>query len=905
MSTFTGISTDLAYFSITDGVSARTLTIKLTDAAIIQQARNQLIGPGPGLAITGLIVPKEELYNPNYNFCFWPSSIRFVTGSALSCSVSFDHVNENIRSLGTSLLSNYTLCPMNSRVVSELDPDDYNFGHVPSKYYSITDHTSLNNFIIKLTNPDKIAMADAIYNGQIPDSKIKGNIITTRVSYNTNWRFHLDPDSIEFFSSGFTNNDVSFDKVENNLANVGITLLPDKVIAPAKSCLVIPVTVSQPQLDQHTQSWHANIQNQSILLNNQKYLLMPEWSGTYAVTTGSLPQGLVLTNTGVITGHVNIAEPALSRILSDHAFTVSIIDQHSLSYVRNIAMTVVLTKPYHTFNYDQKQIIYTNNQLKYYFTDHQQYLHPGSQWRVSEGTVPTNTVLSGHGEITVSVTDKFQPFLRQTFIANTAPGTDLFEPQAWQDYLQDFLSQPQKNDYQFFVELVTPDNLVLVGHSVRITWFSQPLWSSWFQLAAPHALLWPDAVFYYFSVSEIEKISWITQSGLIGSVINGDQSRLVIQTQSKNAEPVYCEFAPNITNRFPQGLKLQHDGMIVGRSSFRCHQDDPHTVPVDDLYEFTVRAWSENYDSYSDRRFSIKIQRIHHSPKDNIWINAYPYIHEREIFYTLINDPAIFPHDLIYRLNDPWHGKASRLKILFAAGINPKTPAEYETILQSNHYDKTLIFGPVNTACYVNDNLQIEYEVVYVTIIDKLQGLNPQSGEITAFPHEIDLRPFIANYHVQNGQTFYMLKTNSLQAMRAVISASAGPNTGTLIPEWMTCPQPLPDRPGFFTAALGFKPVVVLAYCVPGGAKRIAHALTDMNLNRIRFEFDRYQLENRLSMNYDRVLGVYRPGTLTTIDGTTTVFDSNTTVIMEGLDYYEDPETLDKYLKFPKVGVFR
>jgi len=280
-------------------------------------------------------------------------------------------------------------------------------------------------------------------------------------------------------------------------------------------------------------------------------------------------------------------------------------------------------------------------------------------------------------------------------------------------------------------------------------------------------------------------------------------------------------------------------------------------------------------------------------------------MHEREIFYTLINDPAIFPHDLIYRLNDPWHGKASRLKILFAAGINPKTPAEYETILQSNHYDKTLIFGPVNTACYVNDNLQIEYEVVYVTIIDRLQGLDPQSGEITAFPHEIDLRPFIANYHVQNGQTFYMLKTNSLQAMRAVISTSVGPNTGTLIPEWMTCPQPLPDRPGFFTAALGFKPVVVLAYCVPGGAKRIAHALTDMNLNQIRFEFDRYQLENRLSMNYDHVLGVYRPGTLTTIDGITTVFDSNTTAIMEGLDYYQDPETLDKYLKFPKVGVFR
>jgi len=894
-----------AYFAVTDGLSSKEFVIKLVDSSTIADARLQLSGGSALKHIAGLIIPRPVFYNPNYNFHYDPSSITFFNSTIEPCNYAFQIIHNNVSAVGSSLLQNYRLCPYNSVLVKELDPEDFTTPVIVPKYYIITDNISYNNVIIKVENHGMIAIVDDMISGNLPDSHISGEVITSRISYNPIWDFYLDPDSIEFFISGFQNNNVSFNSVQSNLANIGNTFLPDRRVAPAKSYLVMQTESYDPEYVAPISYWQANLTHQSIIKNNEPYLKIPDWHGAYSLLSGTIPEGLILANTGVISGHVNIATPSLSDILTDYTYTLAIVDNSGFTKTVTYQTSVVLDRPYYSPNFEQYKIFNFGNHIKYFFTDHVMLSYPGSYWRLAQGTMPIGANITTLGELTISMPTNSRPFVRELFIRNDAPGIDSLEPEYWAQYLDNFMSETHTNDYQFMVELVTTANLVLTGHTVRFTWFEQPIWSSWFQVNYNYINLFPDDIFYFASISENENVEWITPSGLIGTIVNGEISRLAVSAQAQNREPILIDFATNSVNQFPQGLQLQDDGLIIGRVSFRCYEDDPVTCPVNNLYTFTLRAYSQNFDSYADREFSIQVLRLNNEPSDNIWINAYPYIPQRQLFYNLMKDPAVFPDELIYRPTDPWHGKANRIKILFATGLNSLSTADYETILDSNHYTKTLYFGNVKTAVCLNNNLQVEYEVVYVSIIDPMVGKDPVTQMPKPVARELDLRPFIANYYIENGNSYYILKPNSLDAMTNVIKQNVGQANPGQIPAWMTSLQPVPNQPGIFTDGIGFEPVVVLAYCVPGGSKSIALALRDFNWNEIEFEFDRYQLENRLSQFYDTSTDSYTAGIYTSLDSGTTTFDSNLTKIMEGIDNYADPETDDKYLKFPKFRVFK
>lgn len=894
-----------AYFTVTDGLSSKEFVIKLVDSATIANARLQLSGVTPLQHISGLVIPRPIFYNPNYNFHFDPPSIAFFNTTTEPCNHAFQPVHSNVRNVGTSLLQNYRLCPYNSVLVQEVDPRDFDIPFAVPKYYIITDDISYNNVIIKAEHPGRIAIIDGIFSGNLPESHISGEVITSRIGYNPNWNFYLDPDSIEFFISGFQNNNATFDRVESNLANIGNTFLPDRRVAPAKSYIVMETEVYDPEYVAPISYWQANLIQQSIVKNNESYLKIPDWHGSYSLLSGAMPEGLTLANTGVISGHVNIATPSVSDILTDYTYTVAIVDYSGFTKTVTYQTSVVLDRPYYTPNFQQYKIFNFGDHLKYFFTDHVMISHPGSYWRLAQGTMPSGANITNWGELTIPISSNAKPFIRETFFRTDAPGLDSLEPEYWSEYLIDFMSKTHTNDYEFMVELVSTANLVLTGHTVRITWFEQPVWSAWFQVNYNYINLFPDNVFYFASISENENVEWITPSGLIGTIVNGEISRLAVVAQAQNREPILIDFAINSVNQFPQGLQLQDDGLIIGRVSFRCYEDDPVNCPVNNLYTFTLRAYSQNFDSYADREFSIQVLRLNSKPSDNIWINAYPYIPQRQLFYNLMNDPAIFPNELIYRPTDPWHGKANRIKILLATGLNSITTADYETVLDSNHYTKTLYFGNVKTAVCLNNNLQVEYEVVYISIVDPMVGRDPVTELPKPIARELDLRPFIANYYIENGNSYYIFKPNSLDAMTNVIKQNVGAANAGQIPAWMTSLQPVPNQPGVFTDGIGFEPVVVLAYCVPGGSKSIAMALRDFNWNDIEFEFDRYQLENRLSKFYDTSTDSYRAGIYTSLDSDTTTFDGNLTRITEGLDNYADPETDDKYLKFPKFRVFK
>lgn len=815
-------------------------------------------------------------------------------------------------------------------------------------YFIVSDGESPRNFIIKLETPERVLMAREIISGQLPTLHVQGNIIRESVSYNRGWSYHIDPGSVEFFSVGSAWCNETFAATEGNLANIGNTFLSNSRICPWSSYLVAevePGTVDQEFLTPQ-QSWSPNNNSQGITINGEHVNKIPNYYSKFSLVSGLLPDGLTLSNTGAITGNVLLSEPSLTDPLKEFSYTLALGDATVANIARSVSniataagitlpntvpnafatvanlnsllsaegnivfrtysSSVITTRPYFLANHYQDRVFGTGNGYKYFLTTGNQTQYPGSVWRVSQGQLPPGATLSNLGELTVDFGQSILPFLRETFIKRNLPHIESLEPGFWDEWLHEYMSQSHELDYQFMIELTDVNGIAITAHTFRILHLKPPVNSEWFWTNRDHLIVDPDQYYYYVSSSESENITWTTEAGLLGNIANGEISQFGIQAIADNKEIVSIDFKPGVNNQFPHGLKLQSNGIISGRVGYRCYADDPVNLPVNDLYNFTVRAYSENYDSYAERSFSIQVNRINDAPSDNIWIRAYPYIHEREYFYSIMNNADLFPDELLYRPTDPWFGRAQDIRVLFAPGLNLVSPAAYEQILDSNHADKKLLFGDVRTAVSLNPDLTVKYEVVYLTLIDEMMTFDPITKLYNrSVASVVDLRPYITNYYIEDGVSYYILKPNSLANMKSVLDSRVGTLNNGLVPSWMTSLQPIPDRPGFFNQPPGFQPVVVLAYCVAGGSAKIARALKTVNFNEISFEFDRYQLENRLSQFYDPVSGNYQAAVTTTIDSANTTFDANSTRFVENYDGYADPEQGDKYLKFPKTRVFK
>lgn len=692
------------------------------------------------------------------------------------------------------------------------------------------------------------------------------------------------------------------------------------------------------------QSWSLTYSSQSIYRNAFAANRAPEQPAQFVRVSGQLPTGLGISNTGVITGNVLITHPRLSEPITEFVYTLAIADNTVANLSQSIAniatsaginlagsanvanvfatvtnlssltaaegnigfqtfnTSVVLDEPYYNYN-NYENTILLGNSYRYYITNTLQ-ATAGLQWTLASGFLPPNAVLDPIGTISVDFGQSIKQFRSQHFISNTAPDTETLEPAYWQQWLSDFFTVPQERDYQFVVELVDGTGLVHTAHTIRISHFRPPAWSNWFVVNAAYLSYDPNQWYFYISSTQKSEIEYISDPGHLGNIINGQPSQLSITTVSSS--DTFITFHPYTTNRFPYGLKIQDDGLIIGRVSFRCHVDDPANIPVNDVYNFTTRVYGENFRTYADRAFSITVDRINTQPVDNIWISAYPYINQRLFLFDILSNPEIFPPEVLYRPTDPWHGQADKIRMLLAPGLNILNPAEYEQVLANNHSTKQLLFGETKTAVCLDQNLNVEYEVVYLTIVDDQTVTDIMSKNYgISLPESIDLRPYITNYYVENGQSYYILEPNSIENMRKIVTSRVGMINSGMIPKWMSSIQPIKNRPGVFLPPLGLIPAVVLAYCQPGKSSVILNNIKHINFNEINFEFDRYQLENRLSKYYNKSTSSYLSANTITIDNGTTTFDSGQTSIADNYDHYADPEYDDKYLKFPKFRNFR
>jgi hypothetical protein len=374
-------------------------------------------------------------------------------------------------------------------------------------------------------------------------------------------------------------------------------------------------------------------------------------------------------------------------------------------------------------------------------------------------------------------------------------------------------------------------------------------------------------------------VAWITDSDL-GIIDNGTVSDLSLEAISAVGKDLTYRLIDRsgVSCRLPQGLKLLPSGEISGRATFEAFTLDDYTttfdnetLTIDRTCTFAVRAEAVDGTSSADRTFTLTLNIIDTEPYENLYLQAMPTVAQRQRLNSLLNDTSIFDPNLIYRATDPNFGIQENLKMLFLWGLTPSQLTEYQVALTENHFNKTYNFGEVKTAYVLDETFNIKYEVVYVEMIDPGENINNEGP-----PLSLDLSGIISNPYIgQTGEEYFVIYPNSSENMRKRVETDIGYQDQSSLPAWMTSNQPDPNTVTGFTTPLGYTKACVLAYATRGDGEKIAYRIkkSGFDFNNINFVVDRYQIDNFYSKFYNTQAQTYIQDRETTFDS-----DSNLNV---------------------------
>jgi len=370
---------------------------------------------------------------------------------------------------------------------------------------------------------------------------------------------------------------------------------------------------------------------------------------------------------------------------------------------------------------------------------------------------------------------------------------------------------------------------------------------------------------YYFSLTLVGAVNtdviWLTAPDL-GSIINGSTSTLsVVAVNTLGGRTLQYRLLPGsypvpnigVYNKLPQGLALLSSGEIAGRVSFNTFAldlgtttFDRATTNFDSVYTFTVNAYSQDGVISVDRTFTITVIREYNEPYENLYIKCMPPQSNRDLINQLILNQDIIPIDLVYRADDPNFGVARNVVYNHAYGLTAATYADYVSSLNINHYWKNLVLGSIKTAQALDDAGRVLYEVVYSQVIDDLVNSAGSSvSKSVTLPYPVTL---------PDDSVVTTVYPNSLINMRDQVIDTVG-QISKLLPRWMLSKQTNGQ-------VLGFTPAWVIAYCKPGRSGQVAYNIAQQygeKLNLVDFEVDRYEQDRLLTKNWNPDTGAWTP----------------------------------------------
>lgn len=324
----------------------------------------------------------------------------------------------------------------------------------------------------------------------------------------------------------------------------------------------------------------------------------------------------------------------------------------------------------------------------------------------------------------------------------------------------------------------------------------------------------------------------------------------------------------------PGNLTLASDGQLMGKVAFQP-TSSLSSVGDSNTFTFTVEAISPEFNLVAgSRTFTLTVYQLYETPTENIYFSAAPSLPDRAIIASLLNNDQLIPPDYIYRPNDINFGKASKITFVQAYGIDVSTIEEFIQVVQQNHYNRQIILGELKTAVAKDAFGNIIYEVVYSEIQDDLvnsKGVSVPKQIRWPVPISQNLGPWITSTgevytafdkNTKGEKAYYsslspgytqILYPASLINMRNRAATILGQNFDSgLLPRWMATQQSN-------SSILGYVQAWVVCYTKPGKAQEILDNINNnwvFQLNDINFVVDRYTIDNSSTFNYNADLEV-------------------------------------------------
>ncbi len=402
------------------------------------------------------------------------------------------------------------------------------------------------------------------------------------------------------------------------------------------------------------------------------------------------------------------------------------------------------------------------------------------------------------------------------------------------------------------------------------------------RLVATGLSVYTDQTFTMKVIGEIDIGVTFTTPATIGTLTADIPSTLSILAETDEPNRVLSYTVTS--GSLPTGITLSNHGNLIGT----INEDD--FADSTTAYTFTVSVSDQYQTVATAKEFTLNINIPYTTVKYGNMTGHSTSLIDQNIFYNIAQDSDINSPNYIYRPEDSNFGMKLNPEMLMMAGLEAQTLTTFQEQMEQNHAPKTLYFGDLKTAIAKENNI-IKYEVVYIEMKDKLVNndgtaigtsvtlrtdvekpmLGPRSGDVylTADADEVNVttssglslstsgsKARYANQLTADLDYIATLYPNAVANMRSRMK-TLGHKEWDHLPLWMKTTQPDGQAP------LGFVLAVPICYCKPGTSGLIKKRITDKGLifKNIDFIVDRYQISR----------SKVTPTTFTA-DGTTTAF---------------------------------
>ena len=381
------------------------------------------------------------------------------------------------------------------------------------------------------------------------------------------------------------------------------------------------------------------------------------------------------------------------------------------------------------------------------------------------------------------------------------------------------------------------------------------------RVVSPGVNVFTDKAFTMKVIGEVDIGIAFTTSSTIGTLTADIPSILSIEAEAEGTDRV---LSYSLTSgSLPTGITLSSQGNLIGTIDPSDFTDSTRT------FTFTVTVSDQYQSAATSKEFTLNIDIPYTQIEYGNMLGHATSLIDQNIFYNIAQDPNINSPEYIYRPEDGNFGMKLKPEMLMMSGLEAQTLTTFQQQMEQNHSPKKLYFGDIKTAV-AKEGTSAKYEVVYLEVKDHMVNSDDEAISSSITLRDAVVKPLLGprastmnatadyvDYEVTTDGGLSFSTSGSKVRYANQLSADLG-FIETLYPnavanmrsrmkslghkEWDYLPLWMKTTQAGDLAPLGFVLAVPICYCKPGQSALVKKRIEDKSLEfkNISFIVDRY-----------------------------------------------------------------